>query len=43
VRAPSATAAREILVRLEAVPFLARLDAALARSGEVRRPIDAFA
>ncbi len=31
----AAESAREILVRLEAMPMLARLDAALARSGEV--------
>ena len=31
---PPPTAAREILVRLEAAPFIARLDAALARSSD---------
>lgn len=30
----AAEAAREILVRLEAAPFIARLDAALARSSD---------
>jgi tetratricopeptide (TPR) repeat protein len=39
----AADAAREILVRLEAAPFLARLDAAMARSGSVGRPVDALA
>jgi hypothetical protein len=39
----AADAAREILVRLEAAPFLARLDAAMARSGEPGRHVDALA
>ena len=36
-------AAREIMVRLEALPFLARLDEAMARSAAAGRPIDAHA
>ena len=39
----AADAAREILVRLEAAPFLARLDAAMARSRATGYPIDARA
>jgi hypothetical protein len=39
----AADAAREILVRLEAAPFLARLDAAMARSGQRGRHVDALA
>jgi hypothetical protein len=35
--------AREILVRLEAAPFLARLDAAMARSGQAGHPVDTLA
>jgi hypothetical protein len=34
----AAEAAREILVRLEAAPFVARLDAALARSADRTGP-----
>jgi hypothetical protein len=39
----AADAAREILVRLEAAPFLARLDAAMTRSDEADHPVDARA
>ena len=39
----AADAAREILVRLEAAPFLARLVAAMARSGQAARPADTLA
>jgi tetratricopeptide (TPR) repeat protein len=39
----AADAAREILVRLEAAPFLARLDAAMARSGQAGHPVDTLA
>jgi tetratricopeptide (TPR) repeat protein len=39
----AADAAREILVRLEAAPFLARLDAAMVHSVEAGRPVDARA
>ena len=39
----AATAAREIMVRLEAAPFVARLDAAMARLGEPGRPVDVLA
>jgi hypothetical protein len=39
----AADAAREILVRLEAAPFLARLDASMARAGEPGRHVDALA
>jgi class 3 adenylate cyclase/tetratricopeptide (TPR) repeat protein len=39
----AADAARESLVRLEAAPFLARLDAAMARSRATGYPIDARA
>jgi class 3 adenylate cyclase/tetratricopeptide (TPR) repeat protein len=39
----AADASREILVRLEAAPFLARLDAAMARSRATGYPIDARA
>jgi class 3 adenylate cyclase/tetratricopeptide (TPR) repeat protein len=35
----AADAAREILVRLEAAPFLARLDAAMARPSRASRPV----
>ncbi len=34
----AAESAREILVRLEAAPFIARLDAAMARSVDRSRP-----
>ena len=39
----AAGAARETLVRLEAAPFIARLDAALARSSGLDRAVPALA
>jgi hypothetical protein len=39
----AADAAREILVRLQAAPFLARLDKAMARPGKAGHAVDALA